>query len=101
MQLFFLLKTRRIREERGADAMYSLGILYSTGDGVPLDLVQAHMWFNLAAMMGNAGAREWRAELAAEMSQLDVANAQKQARSWIADGKAATKEDQIEEHEDA
>ncbi len=81
------------REDRAADAMYSLGILYSTGDGVPLDYVQAHMWFNLASMMGNGDAREWRGQLAAEMSQLDIADAQKQARAWIAEGKATEQEE--------
>lgn len=75
---------RRIaREERAADAMYSLGIMYSTGQGVPLDYIQAHKWFNLAAMMGNGEAREWRGQLAAEMNQTQIAEAQKEARAWL------------------
>jgi TPR repeat protein len=74
---------RLAREDRAADAMYSLGIMYSTGQGVPLDYVQAHKWFNLAAMMGNGEARQWRGQLAAEMNQTDIAEAQKQARAWL------------------
>ncbi len=79
---------RMAREDRAADAMYSLGIMYSTGQGVPLDLVQAHKWFNLAAMMGNGEARQWRGQLAAEMNQTDIAEAQKQARAWLGRGDA-------------
>ena len=77
---------RLAREDRAADAMYSLGIMYSTGQGVPLDLVQAHKWFNLAAMMGNGEARQWRGQLAAEMNQTDIAEAQKEARAWLQRG---------------
>jgi len=85
------------REDRAADAMYSLGILYSTGDGVPLDYIQAHKWFNLAAMMGNGDARDWRGQLAAEMSQLEIADAQKQARAWMAEEREAATEDTVSE----
>lgn len=74
---------RLAKEERAADAMYSLGIMYSTGNGVPMDYVEAHKWFNLAAMLGNPEARDWRGQLAHEMSQMDIAEAQRQARSWL------------------
>lgn len=84
---------RLAREDRVADAMYSLGIMYSTGQGVPLDYVQAHKWFNLAAMMGNGEARQWRGQLAAEMNQTDIAEAQKQARAWLYKDKAPSNDD--------
>lgn len=78
------MELRRLaREDRAADAMYSLGIMYSTGQGVSLDYIQAHKWFNLAAMMGNGEAREWRGQLADEMNQSDIAEAQKEARAWL------------------
>ena len=39
--------------EAGAiEAQYRLGLLYSTGMGVPLDYVMAHKWLNLAAQQG-------------------------------------------------
>jgi len=66
-----------------ADALYNLGLLYSTGQGVQLDYVQAHKWFNLAAMRGNQAARHCRAELAREMTAEEIAAAQREAREWL------------------
>lgn len=65
------------------DALFELGLLYSTGRDVEADLVAAHKWFNLAAMRGNKAALEYRKELANEMSQYDVAEAQRHAREWL------------------
>ena len=65
------------------DALFELGLLYSTGRDVEADLVSAHKWFNLAAMRGNKAALEYRKELANEMSQFDVAEAQRRAREWL------------------
>lgn len=75
---------RSIARERGcSDALYKLGLLYSTGQGVPLDHVAAHKWFNLAAMAGNPIARKWRREIAEEMTPDQIAEAQRQAREWL------------------
>ena len=65
------------------DALFELGLLYSTGRDVEADLVTAHKWFNLAALRGNKSALEYRKELANEMSQYDVAEAQRRAREWL------------------
>ncbi len=74
-----------LRAELGdADAQYELGLAYSTGDGVPVDLIEAHKWFNLAAMAGDEAAKSWRHELASDMSRQEIAEAQRQAREWIA-----------------
>jgi hypothetical protein len=65
--------------------MYRLGLEASTmGEDGDLDLVTAHMWFNLAAMQGNLEARAYRAELAAEMSAEEIADAQRRAREYLA-----------------
>lgn len=65
--------------------MYRLGLEASTvGEDGDIDLVTAHMWFNLAAMQGNLEARAYRAELAAEMSAEDIADAQRRAREYLA-----------------
>ncbi len=65
--------------------MYSLGLKASTmGEDGDIDLIAAHMWFNLAAMQGNLEARAYRAELAAEMSPDDIADAQRRAREYLA-----------------
>jgi TPR repeat protein len=64
-------------------ALYQLGLCYSTGQGVALDLVRAHKYFNLAAMKGVAEARLWRAELAQQMAPNEIAEAQRLARLWL------------------
>ena len=50
------------------DALFELGMVYATGRDVDVDLVVAHKWFNLAAARGNASARDYRTELAREMT---------------------------------
>jgi hypothetical protein len=69
------------------DELFRLGLLYSTGQGgAPLDYVSAHMLFNLAAMRGSQEAKIYRRELSREMDPGDVAEAQRQARQWLAEG---------------
>lgn len=65
------------------DALFELGLMYCSGRDVSLDLVEAHKWFNLAAMRGNEEAKHYRLELSREMSKADVAKAQKLAREWL------------------
>lgn len=68
----------------GAEAAFDLGMAYSSGSaGMPLDLVQAHRWLNVAAICGYKPAQEWRAEIAAEMSGGEVVEAQKLARATL------------------
>jgi TPR repeat protein len=50
---------------------------------VPADYVSAHKWFNLAAMRGNADAARLRREIAVEMSEAEIAVAQRAARHWL------------------
>jgi uncharacterized protein len=66
-----------------ADALYNLGLAYSTGQGVSVDFVAAHKWFNLAAMKGVELAKSWRAQISAEMNAGQIAEAQKLAREWL------------------
>src|SRR5260370_3944307 len=65
------------------DALYSLGLAYSTGQGVSVDYVAADKWFNLAAMKGVDEARACRARLSRAMSAMQIAEAQRQAREWL------------------
>ena len=65
------------------DQFFELGIMYSSGRSVPTDLVSAHKWFNLAAMRGNQEAVRYRREIAAEMSETEIAAAQRAARDWL------------------
>ncbi len=66
------------------EEMYRLGLEASVDDGEGLDLITAHKWFNLAAMQGNLEARAYRTELALEMTQEEIAEAQRQAREYLA-----------------
>jgi TPR repeat protein len=66
-----------------ADVFYDLGMMYSIGRSVPIDLVSAHKWFNLAAMKGKADAIRLRREIADQLSETQVAAAQRAARDWL------------------
>ena len=69
--------------------MYQLGLQASTGGETgEFDLITAHKWFNLAAMQGNMEARAYRAELANEMTPEQIAEAQRQAREYLATHRA-------------
>ncbi len=67
-----------------ADALYNLGLAYSTGQGVDIDYIVAHKWFNLAASRGSELAKSWRAQIAREMDFGQIAEAQRLAREWLA-----------------
>lgn len=69
--------------ETSGDMFFRLGMMYSTGGEVPPDYVSAHKWFNLAAMRGNAEAARLRRELAEEMTDTEIAAAQRAARDWL------------------
>ena len=47
-----LAQYERDAKQGRAEALYNLGLAYSTGQGVAQDIVAAHKWFNLAAMRG-------------------------------------------------
>jgi len=81
----FLIESRLSDAARGdARALYDLGIAYSSGSGgVEVDLVQAHKWFNLAALNGSERGQECRAEISEDMTAREIAEAQRQARAWL------------------
>jgi TPR repeat protein len=66
------------------DALFELGLMYCAGRDIQLDLVSAHKWFNLAAMRGNEDAKRYRVEIARELTKAEIAEAQRQAREWLA-----------------
>jgi TPR repeat protein len=65
------------------DMLFELGMMYSVGRDVPVDLVSAHKWFNLAAAKGNGEAVRLRREIAAQMTDGEIAIAQRAARDWL------------------
>ena len=81
----FLIRSRIADAEAGdVDALFELGVTYSTGrGGMAVDLIEAHKWFNLAALSGCTRGQECRAEIAMEMTAREIAEAQRQARSWL------------------
>lgn len=65
-------------------AYFDLGVAYSTGShGAACDLIEAHKWFNLAAVGGHEEAPTCRAEVADEMTAREIAEAQRRAREWL------------------
>jgi hypothetical protein len=67
----------------GVDTFFELGMMYSVGRSVPIDYVTAHKWFNLAASRGNHDAIRLRREIAEQMSETEIALAQRAARAWL------------------
>jgi len=68
------------------DMLFELGMMHSIGRDVPIDLISAHKWFNLAAVRGNREAIRLRREIADQMSDAEIAAAQRAARHWLKGG---------------
>ena len=65
------------------ETLLALGLMYSIGRSVEPNLVEAHKWFNIAALRGCPEAAAHRSEIAREMSRADIADAQRRARDWL------------------
>jgi TPR repeat protein len=59
---------------------YEQGLACWSDDG---DLIEAHKWFNLAAMRGDADAVAARAEVADLLTRSEIAEAQRRARRHL------------------
>ena len=81
----FLIESRLADAARGDEtACYDLGIIYSTGaGGVAIDLIEAHKWFNLAAIWGSEAAQQCRSDIAEDMTAREIAEAQRTARAFL------------------
>ena len=81
----FLIESRLADAARGdGEALFDLGICYSTGtSGVDVDLVEAHKFFNLAAIAGLETAKTCRTDIAEDMTAREIATAQAAARAWL------------------
>ena len=66
------------------EAFLELGLMHAVGRSVPLDLVAAHKWLNVAVAKGCRAAIARRAELAEEMCADEIAAAQRAARMFLA-----------------
>jgi TPR repeat protein len=65
------------------EGLFERGLAYSAGRGGRVDLIEAHKWFNLAALRGDRTAAAHREELASEMTREEIAAALKAAREWM------------------
>ena len=81
------VETARVHDAVNTDPsgedLCKLGLLYSTGQGGTIDFIEAHKWFNLAAMRGMLSAQIDRAEVADTMSNGEISEAQRKAREWM------------------
>jgi hypothetical protein len=65
------------------DVLFERGLYWASGRSGVVNLVAAHKWFNLAAMKGRVDAIALRREVAEMMSELEIAMAQREARTWM------------------
>jgi TPR repeat protein len=82
-ELFALEQAAKQFGDNSAEICFKLGMFYSIGGAVPADKIAAHKWFNLAAARGNRDAANYRRELANEMSEREIADAQRAARELV------------------
>ena len=72
-----------LTKDANCDELYRMGLIYSEGMDVAVDLVSAHKWFNLAATRGHREAKLCRQEMAEMMVPDDIVKAQRAAREWM------------------
>ena len=80
---------RPLAAQGNAFAQSNLGFMYDTGQGVPQDYVQAHMWADLAASRFPPSATEDRDQavkgrdfVPSKMTPAQLAEAQRLVRDW-------------------
>ena len=66
-----------------SDALFERGLYWASGRSGVVNLIAAHKWFNLAALKGRIDAIAMRREVAAQMSETEIALAQREARAWM------------------
>jgi TPR repeat protein len=64
------------------EAQNNLGVIYSEGQGIAKDYVQAYFWFNVAAKQGDKNAARVRDTLAKDMNISQVAEAIQLTHEW-------------------
>jgi len=65
------------------DVLFERGLYWASGRSGVVNLVAAHKWFNLAAVKGRVDAIQMRREVAEQMTDIEIATAQREARDWI------------------
>lgn len=75
--------TNEVQASGETPDLFQLGLSHATGIGADVDYVEAHKWFNIAALRGDCEAKQRRQELTAMMTQSQVSAAQRAAREWL------------------
>lgn len=65
------------------DVLFERGLYWASGRSGVVNLIAAHKWFNLAALKGRVDAIAMRREVAEQMSEIEIATAQREARAWM------------------
>src|ERR1700753_416111 len=65
------------------DVLFERGLYWASGRSGVVNLVAAHKWFNLAALKGRVDAIAMRREVAEQMSEIEIAGAQREGRAWM------------------
>ena len=65
------------------DVLFERGLYWASGRSGVVNLIAAHKWFNLAALKGRIDAIAMRREVAEQMSEIEIATAQREARAWM------------------
>src|SRR5436190_23820504 len=75
-------------EQDDVVAQFLIANLYITGQGVPEDLVQAYKWLSIAEEANHPDAKKTAEDrkklIAGRLSPVQIAEAEKQAKEWIA-----------------
>ncbi len=66
-----------------SDVLFERGLYWASGRSGVVNLIAAHKWFNLAALKGRVDAIAMRREVAEQMSETEIALAQREARAWM------------------
>ncbi len=74
---------RKAAEQGVVWSQFNLGAAYRVGEGVARDPVRAHMWTKLASSQGSEGARATMKILEKEMTQAQIAQAERMAGKWL------------------
>jgi uncharacterized protein len=72
-----------VEQAANPDLLFELGLVCASGQRGTVDLISAHKWFNLAALRGRRDAIVLRREIAEQMSESEIAAAQREARAWM------------------
>jgi predicted Ser/Thr protein kinase len=73
---------RKAAEQGDAKAQFNLGVCYARGQGIAVDKVEAHKWLDLALSQGVVKARELISTVERQMTQEQIAEAQRLVREF-------------------